>query len=257
MQVFDFLKYKYNAGNAHGLHSPFVYELYTQVIEPQKYYYFFDQIEKERQQLLANDQEIKVTDLGAGSRKHNTINRKVNSIAESSLSNKRTGSFLFELVHRYKYENILELGTSLGISSMYLAAASKKVKLTTIEGCPNIANIAQDIFNKHKHLNIDSKVGNINNLLPEVLKEKKQIDLVYFDANHTYDATMNYYNLCKNYAHENTLFIFDDIYWSKGMKKAWNEISQDKEIGISIDLYHLGLVYFRKKQPKQHFTLIY
>ncbi|ANQ48202.1 class I SAM-dependent methyltransferase [Flammeovirga sp. MY04] len=255
MQVLDYLKYKYQAGNAHGLHSPFVYHLYTQIIEPDKRYYIFDQIEKERQHLLANKEIINVTDFGAGSKKSNSNSRSIQSIAKYSLCSERTGRFLFELVHQYKYKKIIELGTSLGISTCYLGSSTKDLQLVTIEGCPEIAKIAQSVFKTLQLDSITSIVGNIDDCLKGQLEKLESVDMVYFDANHTYNSTLKYFEMCLPYIHENTLFVFDDIYWSNEMKKAWKEISEHGSVGISIDLYDLGLCFFRKKQPKQHFTL--
>ncbi|MBB6460895.1 O-methyltransferase [Flammeovirga kamogawensis] len=257
MQVLDFIKYKFQAGNAHGLHSPFVYDLYTQAIEPNKKYYIFDKIEEKRQQLLRNDTKIKVTDLGAGSRKNNSESRSIKSIAKTSLCSERTGAFLFELISRYKYKNILELGTSLGISTLYLSTAAKDISTVTIEGSKSISVEAQNIFNEFPNTNITSLTGNIDDLLESAIKKLPQLDVVYFDANHKFDPTIDYFERCKKFAHENTLFIFDDIYWSKEMKKAWFTIIKDEAIGISVDLFHIGLCFFRQKQPKQHFKLQY
>lgn len=255
MQVLDFIKYKIKAGNAHGLHSPFVYELYTQTIAPQKQYYIFDQIEEIRKQLLANHSTIDVNDLGAGSKVISSNKRRISKIASSSLCSKREGAFLFELIGKYKYKNILELGTSFGISTLYLSTYSSDIKIITLEGSETIAQVAKATFKNFPKSNITLLQGNIENTLEKGLKQLKTVDVVYFDANHQYEATLDYFNRCLPYIHENTLFIFDDIYWSKGMKKAWKEVSSHKKVGISIDLFDLGLLFFRQKQPKQFFTL--
>lgn len=255
MQVLDFIQYKFKAGNAHGLHSPFVYELYTQVIAPKKHYYIFDEIENIRQQLLANKTTINVTDLGSGSKTLKGSSRKVSSIAKSSTCSKREGAFLFELVGKYNYKNILELGTSFGIATSYLATYSKDIQTITIEGCPEISKIAQTTFEQLNLSNIQLINGNIDDNLESSIKKLKALDLVYFDANHNYKSTIEYFNRCLPYIHENTLFIFDDIYWSPEMKKAWIEISNHPKVGISVDLFDIGLVFFRQKQPKQFFTL--
>ncbi|WP_044200842.1 O-methyltransferase [Flammeovirga sp. OC4] len=255
MQVLDFIKYKFIAGNAHGLHSPFVYELYTQVIAPEKWYYIFDEIENIREQLLNNNKKIEVEDLGAGSKVIKQKNRKISKIASSSLCSPREGALLFEIIGKYKYKKILELGTSFGISTLYLSTYSKDIQTVTIEGSSTIASIAKENFKKLKGVNIKLIEGNIDNQLQPILDDFGKVDVVYFDANHKYKPTMKYFEQCLPHIHENSLFIFDDIYWSKGMKKAWNEICEHPSVGISVDLYDLGLIFFRQKQPKQFFTL--
>lgn len=255
MQVLDFIKYKFIAGNAHGLHSPFVFELYTQVIAPEKWYYVFDQIEEIRKQLLNSNKSIEVKDLGAGSKVNNKKNRKVSKIASTSLCSPREGALLFELVGKYKYKKILELGTSFGISTLYLSTYSKDIQTVTIEGSPSIANIAKDNFKQFPHANIEVVIGNIDDQIKPVLDKMGKVDVVYFDANHKYKPTLEYFEACLPYIHEDSLFIFDDIYWSAEMKQAWNELKNHPKVGISVDLYDLGLLFFRQKQPKQFFTL--
>ncbi|KXX67220.1 O-methyltransferase [Flammeovirga sp. SJP92] len=255
MQVLDFIKYKFIAGNAHGLHSPFVYELYTQVIAPEKWYYIFDKIEATRKELLSNNDKIEVEDLGAGSKVNKQKKRKISKIASSSLCSPREGALLFELIGKYKYKKVLELGTSLGISTLYLSSYSKDIETITLEGSSTIASVAKDNFKKFEGVNIELMEGNIDDNLQSALDKFIKVDVVYFDANHKYKPTIKYFEQCLPHIHENSLFIFDDIYWSKGMKKAWNEICKHPSVGISVDLYDLGLIFFRQKQPKQFFTL--
>tara|TARA_R110002049_G_scaffold246247_2_gene420255 strand:+ start:3712 stop:4500 length:789 start_codon:yes stop_codon:yes gene_type:complete len=239
----------------HGVHSPFVYQFVKNVIDNQAQYYIFQDIESLRAKLLLTDQEIAVTDLGAGSRTNNKNKRKINAIAHSALKPKKQAQLLFRIANYFRPKNSIELGTSFGLSSLYLSQWSAKNQLTTIEGCPNIAKVAQLNFDKLNVKNITSLVGDFNHHLSTLLKQLKTVDLVYFDGNHTEEATLNYFETCVPFSHNDSVFIFDDIYWSKGMTKAWKKIKADSRVTLTIDTYYFGLVFFRKEQPKEDFTV--
>ncbi|HEY4797685.1 MAG TPA: SAM-dependent methyltransferase, partial [Bacteroidia bacterium] len=132
------IRYFFASKNAHGIHSPFVFELYNEVICKKNNYYVFDRIEQQRQKLLVSTKSIDVTDLGTGK----SGKKNIAGIAGRSLKSKKYGQLLFRLVNRFKPETIVELGTSLGITAAYLASANPKAKIVTIEGCPNISNEA-------------------------------------------------------------------------------------------------------------------
>jgi predicted O-methyltransferase YrrM len=161
------------------------------------------------------------------------------------------------LVNRFQPEEVLELGTSLGISSAYLASANSKIKVITIEGCKEIAEKAKENFKKLGLQNIEQHLGNFDDVLPQLLSEKKKIDFVFFDGNHRKEPTLNYFKQCLAHAHEGSIFIFDDIYWSSEMKEAWNEIKMNERVTVTLDLFFMGIVFFRKEQVKQHFIIRY
>lgn len=254
-RIISYIKYRFRAGNAHGLHSPFVFELYTEEISKNKQYYDFEQIEELRRKLLFSIDYINVKDLGAGNSGHNISKRKIRNIAKSSLSNPKKCELFFKLTNKFQPKTIIELGTSFGISTLYFSFAKSNTQIYTLEGSEETLEIAKAQFSISKRNNITPILGNINANLPTLLNSIESVDIVYFDANHQYGPTLNYFNWCLLKAHEGTIFIFDDIYWSKDMNKAWNEIIQKEEVKLSIDLFELGLVFFRNNQPKQHFTL--
>jgi len=244
------------AGNEHGLHSPFVYKLYTEVISNKNRYYAFDELDKIRKQLLQNDQIIEVIDLGAGSQKMNH-SRQISEIAKYSIVSKKYGELLFRLLHYFNPENVLELGTSLGISSLYMAKAMPKSSITTIEGCPNTHSFAKKLIESSGAKNIKAVNASFEDAFKTVLPDKR-FDVVYIDGNHTCEATLNYFNLLLKNANENSVLIFDDIYWTPQMTAAWEEIKKHPFVTITIDLYKIGLVFFRKEnKQKQHFCLRY
>ncbi len=253
--VFHYVRYFFKARNEHWLHSPFVYELYTKVIKEKKQYADFEKIEGLRIKLKQNQGRIEIKDLGAGSGINKSTLRSISSICRHSEKSPALAQLLYRIVKDRKPAILLDLGTSLGLTTLYEATANPAAKVYTFEGCPNTAALAVQHFKQLSVSTIETVVGNIDVTLPEVLSNVPAVDFVFFDANHRYEPTMNYFRLCLEKAQEESVFIFDDIYWSPGMKKAWDEIKMHPSIGISIDLFFIGIVFLRKKQPVQHFTL--
>jgi len=249
--VFKYLKYLLSAKNAHGIHSPFVFELYNEVINKRGNYYSFDKIEMLRRKLLISTKEINVTDLGTGT----SGKRMVREIAERSAKDKKYCELLFRLAYHFKPNNILELGTSLGISTSYLASANPNSKVITIEGCPNTAEEAKKNFESLGLNNTESLVGNFDSLLASVVSRQSSIDLVFIDGNHKKIPTLNYFSQLLENAHNDSVFIFDDIHWSDEMEEAWEEIKSHPKVTVTIDLFFLGLVFFRKELAKENFIL--
>jgi predicted O-methyltransferase YrrM len=255
--LFRYLRFLLKSTNEHGVHSPFVFELYTRVIrpDPPAAYYCFQSIEHLRQQLLASSRQIQVLDLGAGSRVSSSKNRKIATIARHAEKSARFGQLLFRLVNHFQPQTIFDLGTSLGITTMYLAAPQPRAQVYTFEGCPQTLRVAQENFSRLNYTNIRSVPGNIDETLPATLARITALDFVFFDANHRREPTLRYFQLCLEKAHEESVFVFDDIYWSEEMAGAWQEIKAHPAVSLTIDLFFVGLVFFRKKQPRQHFVL--
>ncbi|TAL63366.1 MAG: class I SAM-dependent methyltransferase [Bacteroidetes bacterium] len=254
--LIKYLKYWFLAKNGHGIHSPFVFGLYNDVINKKGSYYSFDKIEQLRKKLLASKKKIEVKDLGAGRSGKRTISK----IAEGSAKNRKYCELLFRLAYHFKPTIILELGTSLGISTSYLASANPNTQVITIEGCPNTAAEAKKNFESLGLKNIEPIVGNFDVVLPDVLASSRQQgagNLVFIDGNHRKAPTLNYFKLCLARASNDSIFIFDDIHWSDEMEDAWEEIKAHPNISLTVDLFFLGIVFFRKEQVKENFTLRY
>jgi predicted O-methyltransferase YrrM len=254
-RIISFIKYYLKSGNAHGLHSPFVFDLYNDVISTNKQFYHFDFLEKLRLQLQLSKESITLTDFGAGNNGNIKSSRLVKDIAQSSLSGKKKCELLFKLVNKFQPQNIIEIGTSLGISTLYLSLPNSKSNIYTFEGSENILNIANLLFKSANCKNIKTHLGNFNHTLEPALKILDHVDMVFFDGNHQYQPTINYYEICLAKSNETSIFIFDDIYWSPDMQKAWKEIINRPEVTVSIDLFEVGIVFFRKNQAKENFTL--
>lgn len=237
----------------YNVHSPMLYDFTRNVIYEDNPYYIYRDIEHQRQLLLNSPATVFVEDYGTGQ----SGERKIKDIALTSLASPAEGQLLFRIANCLKATHILELGTSLGISTAYLAAHNSKCRVTTLEGSKEIAAIARQQWKKlNFHQQINTITGNIDDTLPLYLKETKQnFDIIYFDANHTHDATLKYFRQCLPYRTEHSVFIFDDIYLNPGMKQAWQQITQEHEVTASIDLYHLGIVFFNPHLIKKTYYM--
>lgn len=251
----DYLLHRFSAKNRHGLHSPFVYRLVDEVIydfSPKKVY---PEIENFRNQLLDDNRSVTITDLGAGSHINNNKQKQVKQIAKNALKPPKLAQLLYRLAADAQPQNMIELGTCLGITSLYLQKAVSNATLYTMEGCPQTAAVAQEEFNAAGEKNIRLITGNFNDNLPGLIDKLPRLDFVFVDGNHQKRATLDYFNWCLPKVHENTLLVFDDIYWSEGMKEAWAEIKAHPAVTVTVDLFWIGLVYFRKGQEKEHFKI--
>ena len=253
-QIKSYLQFLLKSTNQHGIHSPFVYELVENCFYDNSQKKWYKKLEKYIYILLKNKTVISIEDFGAGSKKLQSKKRKIADIAKKAgITNKRA-QLLGRLINYFKSDNILEIGTSLGIATAAMSLSKSNSNIISLEGCKNTAQIARKSFNDFNIQNIELRIGNFKDTLPEVL-QNNTFDLVYFDGNHQKKATINYFELCLNHSNTNSIFIFDDIYWSKGMLEAWNYIKAHPKVTVSIDTYYWGIIFFRKEQPKQHFTI--
>ncbi|WP_187261352.1 O-methyltransferase [Pontibacter beigongshangensis] len=251
----EYLLYRLRAFKLHGVHSPFVFDLYHNVILHDGHFVANERVETLRQQLLESDQKLQVTDFGAGSRAGLKKERKIKDIARTSAKPAKYGQLLYRLVNHFQPKTIFDLGTSLGITTSYLAEARKQASLYTFEGCPAIAAAAQQNLNLLGLAHVQLVLGNLDETLQQQLQQIDSLDFAFFDGNHRYEPTMRYFEACLQKHHEHSVFVIDDLYWSGEMKQAWQDIKKHPQVHQSVDLFFIGLVFFRNTQPKEHFTL--
>ena len=253
-----YLQYLSCARDEHSLHSPFLFSLYTQVIRAKTgSKALFAPIQALRKELRKSRQVITIADYGAGSKVNASRKRTIGDIARNSQKPARFGRLLFRLIRRFAVKNIVDLGTSLGMTTAYLAEATKPNggHVTTFEGCPETAIIARQNFERLGIPNVTVVVGNLDETLAPTISNLSPIDFVFFDANHRYDPTVRYFETCLTNIHNDTVFVFDDIHWSAEMEQAWAYIKAHTSVTITVDLFWVGLVFFRQEQLKQDFVL--
>ena len=254
-QLISFLKYLYASKGPNRVHSPFVFELYTEAILPNKNFYRTEALDKLREELLNDHAVITQENPGAGSKKLNRYSTTVASVAKISGSPLKYSRLLLRLADRFKPAATLELGTSLGIATMHLAAAHPLGKVITLEGNPETAAFARKNFKKAGLTNVELIEGLFSETLPSALQKLTKLDLVFLDGDHRKEPALNYIRQMLPHFHNDSLLIMDDIHWSKEMEEAWEEVKQLPEVTVTIDLYRMGLVFFRKEQVREHFIL--
>lgn len=252
-----YVRHRFHAKTRHGVHSPFVYKLVDEVIYDFQPKPVYKSTEALRAALLQDERFITITDLGAGSYLNNNKQKQVKQLARNALKPARLAQLIYRLAHRFSPDTIIELGTCLGLTTAYLATAAPSANVISIEGCPETAAVASENLGKLDITNVELKVGNFDHLFPQIINHAGKIDFVFVDGNHRKSATLAYFEQTLSKVHENSILIFDDIYWSKGMEEAWEQIKAHPQVTLTIDLFWIGLVFFKKGQAKEHFKIRY
>jgi len=255
--VSAYIRHRLSVQSKYSLHSPFIYTFWAEVLKDYKRYPAYEIVENIRKELLKDDRIIHKVDFGTGQtgRPQDGVTIKVNKIARNSLVSVGKGQFLYKLVKHYKPSCILELGTSLGMSSLYMSEAAPGARIITIEGCPETSAIARSNIEKAGKNNISVITGSFDEKLQEALRLMPNPDLVFIDGNHRKEPTVKYFEECLPHLHAGSVVVMDDIHWSAGMEEAWKLIIAKPEVKVSVDLYHMGVVYFREELSKEDFVL--
>lgn len=252
-QIKSYLTFWLRSSNQHGVHSPFVYNLITKCFYDNKKHDNYKTLKKYRTYLKSNTKTITITDLGSGSRVFKTNKRSISSMAKNAGASTKETRLLYRLSKYFKFKNSLELGTSLGIATQALQLGNSKNNITTIEGCPNISAFTKATFKQFNLNTIKILTGDFKEKIKPLTTNN--YDLIYFDGNHQKQATLYYFETLLPTATNDSVFIFDDIYWSKGMTEAWHIIKKHPKVTVTIDTFSLGFVFFRQEQAKEHFTV--
>jgi predicted O-methyltransferase YrrM len=253
-----YLRYYFSASNGkgHGMHSPFVFEFIGKVLNDKTDYPAYSLVENLRQQLLNDQTVLTVQDFGAGSGVDKTNQRSIASITKNAAKSAKFGRLLYRMVRYYQPTSILELGTSLGITTSYLSLAQPGATIITMEGAKSIAEKARKNFETLKLQNIATQEGNFDETLSPAISSLSSLDFVFIDGNHRREPTENYFNQLLPITHNDSMLIFDDIHWSHDMEHAWEFIQQHPSVRCTIDLFFIGIVLFRQEfKEKQHFKI--
>lgn len=242
-----------------GIHSPYLFELVRFVLRDRNAYYCFSDIERRREMLLSCRDVLDYVDYGsAGTPEGKHIERRVCDIARGHLERAEVAQMLFRLVnfigdHGGRPLEILELGTSLGVTTAYLAAVDSRNRVVTLEGSEDVLRVAADVWKALNIENIESHQGNIDDTLYSCARG--QLDIVYVDANHTYEATLRYVQFLLPRMTEKGVIAVDDIHYSAEMEQAWEALKADDRVTTSMDLYHVGLLFVDPHYLKRHYKI--
>ncbi len=249
------LKSRFRKG--YGIHSPFVFDLVRELVYCKHSFYAYEKIALFRRKLMRSKQVLTMSDYGAGSSTFKTKKRNVSELVSKTSVTKKYGELLFRLVNHFNPDTVLELGTSIGMSTAYLALSNTKRKVYSIEACDEMAQKAKEGLQNLGCNNVNQIIGQFCDVLPDLLGEIKTLDFVFFDGHHQKQATLDYFHMCLLKVSNDSVFVFDDIHWSKGMDEAWNIICENPAVTVSMDLFQFGIVFFRKECQKQHFIVKY
>lgn len=254
-QIIAYIKFIFSTTKQKRIFSSFVSDLVTQCFDNKKQYSFYNILNDYRKRLYQNHQTIIVTDFGSGSRVFKSNKRKIAAIAKNAGLTKKRAQLLARITRHLKPVTSLEIGTSLGLGTSAIHLGHPLGKITTLEGCPETHNIAQHYFSIYNFSHISCITGEFNEYL-NTLDPSSKFDLIYFDGNHQKEATLNYFNTLIKHSHNNSVFIFDDIHWSKDMEDAWEKIKKDPRVKITIDTFYWGIIFFRNENKHQeHFKI--
>ncbi|HEY4148662.1 MAG TPA: class I SAM-dependent methyltransferase [Chitinophagaceae bacterium] len=253
-----YLQYYITASNGrgHGIHSPFVFDFITRVLNDGHRYDAYARVEGVRAALEKDPRVLEVDDFGAGSVTEQKKARSITDITRTAVKPKKYGQLLFRMAAYYKPHYVLELGTSVGLTTAYLALADGQSIVTTVEGSPAIAELARENFRKLDLSSIALYNRPFDECLPRIIQHHPHLDFVFIDGNHRMEPTLDYFNQLLPAMDESSVIVFDDIHWSRDMETAWEKIKHHPEVMLTIDLFFIGLVFFRKEfKVKQDFTI--
>ncbi len=222
---------------------------------------WIEAIEKLRFQLFEDEESVFIHDFGAGNFYENTTrrdapglqSRPINLTCWLSAKPPFWCFFLMNLVRRFQSQRCLELGTNLGVSTAYLAAAqllNGAGSLVTIEGAEAFARKAGDHLTRFGlSKKTTSIVGPFSEKLPQALSTG--YDFVFIDGHHVGSAMLKYYRMIRPHLKAPAIVVFDDISWSCDMRRAWNIIERDPDFEVCLNLLTLGVCVFNPDAQKR------
>ncbi|MCK5170957.1 MAG: class I SAM-dependent methyltransferase [Bacteroidales bacterium] len=251
-----YIKYWFFAKHkkGHGIHSPFIYKLIINVLNNKKNDETLNKVFDVYNKLRKSKEILEFNEIGAGTNYKKSKRITIGKIVKRSSINRKYGKLIYNLIKYFNPKEILELGTSVGISSAYIAQAAPQSNFKSIEGIEEKIRIAKETASEFKH-HTEFINGDFENILNSVLEKYDRLDLVFFDGNHKKQSTINYFNSCLEKIHNETIFIFDDIHWSDEMEEAWTEIKNHPKVKVSVDIFRMGLIFFRKELSYQYYVI--
>lgn len=252
-QIKSRLNFLLKSSNQHGIHSPFVYDLITKCFYDKTPFSAYHNLKALRNKLIYNQDLVKIKHYSEASKVFQSNHQKISTIVKGEGSSYKKQKQLYRITNYFKPKNVLELGTSVGLGSAAMAIASNNSIIKTVEVNKNISDIAKKVFKSYQLKNIQIDTSSFKDFFKK--SNYENLDLVYLDGTCDKESTIENFNSLLKHSHNESVFIINNIYWSKEMTEAWNIIKKQKEITVSIDTFYWGFLFFRKEQPKQHFTI--
>ncbi|NUQ22624.1 MAG: class I SAM-dependent methyltransferase [Saprospiraceae bacterium] len=255
--TWQWLAFYCRAKTIYNLQSPFLTELAQAVVEDRRRFYAFELVRGLRQIFAKDATPVTIQDIGAPSKVWSGSRRPISDIAKYNAISPAPGEMLFRLVNWLKPATMLELGTSLGLSAVYQSAAAPQARFVTVEGHAELAALARRTLGLAQLPQVEVLHDSFSHALATNLPSLQQLDYLFIDGDHRYEPTIEYVWQCLPYAHENSVFAIADIHWSAEMNRAWRHLQAIPEVSHSIDLFDIGLLFFRNGHlEKTHCSLI-
>ena len=228
-RIFNYIRHLFYTGHrhGHGIHSPYQFEFVNGVI--------FNSLKTKAPEAILKE--------------HRKLRSESAFVRRSSVSVKY-GRLLYRITLWFRPEMIVELGTGMGISTMYLSSGSPETPLHSIEGERERAAYAAQLICRCCPGPVSVHRGEMDEKLEDILALLPPRFLAFVDGNHHYEPTLDYVRKLLERAGDEALIILDDIYWSRGMQRAWKEIISWPEVDSSIDLFHMGILLRKKDLHK-------
>jgi predicted O-methyltransferase YrrM len=232
-------------------------------LSPQELHWV-NRIEALRAQLRKDPAQIRIMDFGAGGPQSKRSDAEMyegvaetTTVAAMSHSSKPAleALVLFKLIRAYQSQMGIELGTCLGISAAYQAAAQQvngSGKFISLEGAEALAELSRKHISSLNLRHVDIVAGRFQDNLQQVLESNKPIDYVFIDGHHDEQATVRYFEAILPFLADCALVIFDDIHWSAGMSAAWQTIIAREQVKLSVDFTTIGICVLDKNTTARH-----
>jgi len=249
-----YFQFLLKATNHHGVHSPFVYLLVTKCFYKRSSSIVWKSFLKIRKSIAKDHRKIEVSDFNLASSNSKNNPSAISEIGKTEGISNKKAKLLIKIVRYLKPKDILEIGTSVGLGTVAIKLANTNSSITTAEGCHEKIKIAEALFVKNKLNAIQMVHGDFSETLSSIV-QNKQFDFIYFDGKPTREATLTYFEISLQTIHNDSFFIFNSISLNTEMQAAWSQIKKHPKVSVTIDLYYLGIVFFRKEQAKEDFKI--
>jgi hypothetical protein len=230
----------------YGVHSPFVYDLITQVIEEKCYFYAYRNISLIRLQLLQNEQFVHYKG------KRITVKKALRRYGIS----KKEGELLFRLTNYFKPHTILCIGSSLGLIPLYLTRYDSTVQCITLESEPDFANQAMCFLRREENPSLQIQIGSISETVPESIVQFQRIDCIYINKNVEINDLEVIFTQCFPYVHDTAFCVLAGIRSSKEKYHYWKQLCQHPNVTVTIDLFYTGILFFKPDLHKRVYKTI-
>lgn len=251
--IFAYFSHLIKSFHLHGIHSPFIFKLEKKCLRDSSFKEDYISLSRFRESVHSSKASLYIKDYGAGSRVFKSNNRQVKHILKHNCSTVKDAQLLYRLCAYLKVNQVLELGTSLGIAAHAMAKARPRAQITTIEGSPEVYEFAKNALQNEGVKNVNFVKSTFKEFFEKQISKPVIYDLIYIDGHHDGTATLSYFESILDKIHNDTVVVFDDIYWSIDMTRTWNQICQHTQVTASVDCFHIGMVFFRKEQLQERF----